>query len=354
MRRRTWTLSVAVVLVGALAGGGAAGTESSSAPTSVAGPIQAKPLQDKLVWHMDGASGNPAFTALAQGINAPIMTAGGKLVRSFAQNASGQLDIAAMAQAFDRAITAKPAAITYFVLDNKALGPQARRAKAAGIPVFAFAGKPPSSVPVNGYLMDDNRGHGIVLGKTLATGLPKGAEWTVIAAAPTPNVETMLNGAEVAMKAAGMKYVGSRNSQRNLTDIASGGQQVMQALIQKFPDLRGVVAFNDDTALGAIAAIKAAGKKPGKDILVVSRNGAPDAIAAVRRGELHATCDIGIPTLGITLGTAVRDHLTGKKPYNRARKIAPPPASKCIVSKRNVSKYKPWTKQLRYVKIEER
>jgi len=344
------SILIAVVLGATLAGGGAAGTEASKTSQ---GETQ-KPLAGKLIWHMDGASGNPAFSALAQGINQPLMKAGGKLVRSYAQNASGQLDIAAMAQAFDRAIAEEPAAITYFVLDNKALGPQAKKARAAGIPVFAFAGKPVSAVPVNGYLAPDDLGHGTFLGRTLANGLPKGSEWTVIAAAPTPNVERMLDGATAAMKKAGMKFVGSRNSQRNLTDIASGGQQVMQALIQKFPDLKGVVAFNDDSALGAIAAIKAAGKKPGKDILVVSRNGSPDAIAAVRRGELYSTCDIGIPTLGITLGTAVRDHLSGKRQYNRTAKIAPPPASKCIVTKRNVGKYVPWEKQIKYVKIEER
>jgi ribose transport system substrate-binding protein len=328
---------------------------STAAATSQAPKnATAKPLQGKLVWHMDGASGNPAFSALAQGINAPLAAAGAKLVRSYSQNASGQLDIAAMAQAFDRAISAKPAAITFFVLDNKALGPQARKARDAGIPVFAFGGKPASSVPVNAYLEVDNYGQGVVLGKQLATGMPKGSEWTVIASSPTPNTEVMLDGATATLKASGMKMVGNRKDQRNLTDIASGGQQVMQAILQKYPDIRGVVAYNDDSALGAIAAIKAAGKKPGKDILVVSRNGAPAAIDAVRQGTLFATCDIGIPTLGITLGRAVREQLAGTHRYSNTAKITPPPAAKCLVSKKNVSKYVPWTKQVKYVKIEER
>jgi ABC-type sugar transport system substrate-binding protein len=350
--RRLLTLLGAVLLLTVAASSGSAGV---SATANGAAPLQTgKPLSGKLIWHLDGASGNPAFTALAQGIYNPLRAAGGKLVRSYAQNASGQLDIAAMAQAFDRAIAAKPAAITFFVLDNKALGPQARKARAAGIPVFAFAGKPVRSVPVNGYLEPDDYGHGTALGRTLASGLSRGAEWTVIAAAPTPNVERMLNGATASMRQAGMKFVGNRNNQRNLTDIASGGQQIMQALIQRYPNLRGVVAFNDDTALGAIAAIKAAGKRPGRDILVVSRNGTPDAIASVKRGELFSTCDIGIPTLGITLGRAVRQHLTRQRLSTNARKIAAPPASRCIVTKRNVNRYVPWEKQIPYVKIEER
>jgi ribose transport system substrate-binding protein len=349
MRKSIWALLLLVAGLVALATSGVA---TSSQGATDAG--SATPLAGKLVWHLDGASGNPAFTALAQGINVPLRAAGAEFVRSYAQNQSGQLDIADMAQDFDRALAAKPAAITFFVLDNKALGPQARRAKAAGIPVFAFGGKPVSSVPVNAYLELDNYGHGVVLARQLARGMPRGSEWTVIASSPTPNTEVMLDGATATMKAAGMKFVGSRGAQRNPTDIASGGQKVMQALLQKYPNLRGVVAYNDDSALGAIAAIKAAGKKPGKDILIVSRNGAPAAIAAVRKGDLFATCDIGIPTLGITLGNAVRDHLAGKRSYQRTAKITPPPAAKCIVNKQNVAKYRPWEKQIKYASIKER
>ena len=351
MRKRPLFAFVVAALLAALCGGAVLGAGASSAsPRQTA----ATPLQGKLVWYMDGASGNPAFLAAAQGIYAPLRAAGAKLVHSYAQNASGQIDLGVMAQAFDRAIAAKPAAIVYFDFDNKALGPQIKRARSAGIPVFAFAGKPVSAIPVNGYLDFDNRGHGIYLGKTIAAALPKGAEWTVIAALPSPNVEAMLDGAGVSLKAAGMKFVGSRNSQRNLTDIASGGQKVMQAILQKYPDVQGIVAFNDDTALGAISAIKAAGKKAGKDVLVVSRNGSPDAVAKVRAGELLATCDTGIVTHGLLMGAAIRDHLSGKRAYNKAAKIPPPDAAKCIVTKKNISKYLPWTKQVKYVKIEEK
>jgi ABC-type sugar transport system substrate-binding protein len=210
------------------------------------------------------------------------------------------------------------------------------------------------AIGVNAYLDFDNHGHGIYLGKTLAAAMPKGSQWTVIAALPSPNVETMLDGAEKSLKAAGMKFVGNRNSQRNRTDIASGGQQVMQAILQKYPNVKGVVAFNDDTALGAIAAIKAAGKKPGKDIFLVSRNGSPDAVAKVRAGELLSTCDTAIVQHGLLMGAAIRNQLSGTRAYKNNAKIPPPGAAQCIVTKRNISKYLPWDKQVKYVKIQER
>ena len=47
------------------------------------------------------------------------------------------------------------------------------------------------------------------------------------------------------------------------------GRQVAETLLQAHPDATVVYAHNDEMAMGAIAAIEAAGKVPGKDIIVV-------------------------------------------------------------------------------------
>jgi ribose transport system substrate-binding protein len=44
-------------------------------------------------------------------------------------------------------------------------------------------------------------------------------------------------------------------------------------------------------ALGAISAIRAAGKVPGQDIKVVSIDGSRDALTAVDAGELYTTVE---------------------------------------------------------------
>jgi galactofuranose transport system substrate-binding protein len=51
-------------------------------------------------------------------------------------------------------------------------------------------------------------------------------------------------------------------------------------------------AHNDDMAVGAIQAIKEAGLKPGKDILVVSIDGVPDIFKAFMAGEANATVEL--------------------------------------------------------------
>jgi galactofuranose transport system substrate-binding protein len=69
------------------------------------------------------------------------------------------------------------------------------------------------------------------------------------------------------------------------------GREVAQTLLQAHPDATVVYAHNDEMALGAIAAIEAAGKVPGKDILVVSIDGEKDGIQAIIDGKLGCTCE---------------------------------------------------------------
>ncbi len=51
-------------------------------------------------------------------------------------------------------------------------------------------------------------------------------------------------------------------------------------------------AHNDDMAVGGIQAIKEAGLKPGKDILVVSIDAVPDIFKAFMAGEANATVEL--------------------------------------------------------------
>ncbi len=64
------------------------------------------------------------------------------------------------------------------------------------------------------------------------------------------------------------------------------GFQVAEALLQQYPDVKGIIAGNDTMALGAQAAVMAAGKP---DIIVVGFDGSDDAIISINAGELKAT-----------------------------------------------------------------
>lgn len=91
----------------------------------------------------------------------------------------------------------------------------------------------------------------------------------------------------------------------------STGKEVMQALLKSHPDIKGVYAHNDDMALGAIEAIKEAGKKPGTDIVVVSIDGVKGIFEAMAAGEANVTVECN-PLLGPQFFGACEDIVGGK------------------------------------------
>jgi ABC-type sugar transport system substrate-binding protein len=70
------------------------------------------------------------------------------------------------------------------------------------------------------------------------------------------------------------------------------GKEVMEAFLKaSAKEIQAVYAHNDEMALGAIQAIKEAGLKPGKDIIVVSIDGIKAAFQAMIAGELNASVE---------------------------------------------------------------
>lgn len=308
---------------------------------------KAKGAQDATVWYADVVGANPLVTAVAQAINDPLAKSGAKMTRSFSvNNTTGDIDLSVQAEAVTRATASKPSAIIFYLLDSKALKPQIERARKQGIPVFSAFGKP--EFPVNAWITIDDDRQGYLSAKYLADHLPKGAKVAIIGGPPTPNVEAELAGAQRALKEAGATIVGDLDQQRNLKDNSAGGQAIMQGILQRNPDVDGVFVFNDDSALGAIAAAKQANKK----IKFTSRNGSTEAIAAVKAGDLLATCDIGPIAVGRQIGQAVVDHLSGKTTYSDSYQLPTPDASDCLVTKENVGNRKPYDEIITYRNLE--
>jgi simple sugar transport system substrate-binding protein len=65
-------------------------------------------------------------------------------------------------------------------------------------------------------------------------------------------------------------------------------KSVMTAMLKKTKNIQGVFAQDDEEAIGAIQAIKAAGLKPGKDIMVVGIDATADGFNALIAGDLGA------------------------------------------------------------------
>jgi len=64
------------------------------------------------------------------------------------------------------------------------------------------------------------------------------------------------------------------------------GMQVTENLIQKYTDVNAIIGMNDESALGAVQALKAAGMT---DVLVGGFDGSADGTAAVESGDMFVT-----------------------------------------------------------------
>ena len=90
------------------------------------------------------------------------------------------------------------------------------------------------------------------------------------------------------------------------------GKEVMEAFLKADPTINVLYAHNDDMAIGAIQAIEAAGKKPGKDIIIIGVDAVKGAFEAMMAGKMNVTIECN-PQLGPQLMELVKKVVAGEK-----------------------------------------
>ena len=193
------------------------------------------------------------------------------------------------------------------------LAPALAAAKKANIPVILVdreaAGKPGEDFVT-------------FLGSNFIEQGRRAAEWLATATKGKADIVelTLTPGSSVARdRAAGFregiaKYPGMKIIASQTGDASRAkGQAVMQNLVQSLGNkITAVYAHNDEMALGAIQALKDAGKKPGTDVIVASIDGEKAGLEAIQRGELAVTVESN-PRFG-PLAFETIDKLRNKQP----------------------------------------
>ncbi len=160
-----------------------------------------------------------------------------------------------------------------------------RKATDAGIPVFIVNAEINESGIAIAQLVSNN-----------AQGAAIGAmHWQELVGDKAKYVEFFGNPADnnAATRSNGYKTVLSQypDLERVAQEVANWdrtqGYNKMQSIIQANPVINAVISGNDEMALGAIAALKEAGKLDG--VIVGGFDGSPDAVDAVKAGEMAYT-----------------------------------------------------------------
>ena len=89
------------------------------------------------------------------------------------------------------------------------------------------------------------------------------------------------------------------------------GMQVMENLLQRFPEIDVVLAANDEQALGCVEAIDAAGRLDEIKVTGVDAN--TDAAQSILQGRLWATADYSGHDQGYLVTKAAIEYLNGNK-----------------------------------------
>jgi len=263
MRRKSVRSGVAVLLV-ALAG--------------IAG-CRAAPPTKRLIAIVTPAHDNPFFKAEAEAADAAARALGYEtLVLSHDDDASRQ------DQLVDSALAKGAAAI---ILDNAGADASVaavRKAKEAGVPSFLIDRELNATGIATAQIVSNNY-QGASLGAQ---------EFVRLLGERGTYVE--LVGRESDTNAA-IRSKGYGDVLRKYPDLVAAARvsanwsqteafQKMETILQGSRKIDGVLAGNDTMALGASAALLAAGLPK---VIVVGFDGSPDAIAAIRRGEIRAT-----------------------------------------------------------------
>jgi len=91
----------------------------------------------------------------------------------------------------------------------------------------------------------------------------------------------------------------------------AGGKQVMEAFLKANPKIDVLFAHNDDMGLGALEAITAAGKVPGKDIKIITIDAVKDGMTALADGKFNFIAECS-PLLGPQLMDLVKKVSAGQ------------------------------------------
>lgn len=224
-------------------------------------------------------AGNPFWAAVEQGAKDKAAELGVDLVvLAPPQETDVQTQISQVEDQLAKGIDGLALAPT----DQNALAPIVEQAKEQGVGVV-FVDTMGSNEGVT-FIGTDNKAGGRLAADHICANVEKGSDVVIIHGVITQSShQGRVAGAVEGFEACGAKIAAQQpaDSDRAL------GQSVMENILTGNPNLKAVFATNDNMALGAVEALKSAGKLA--DVMVIGFDANPDAIASIQAGEMTAS-----------------------------------------------------------------
>ncbi len=264
---------------------GLAGCKQSGAPAEETPP---RPAPEKMENEAaaKGAIGvslltisNPFFKEMGDAMTAEGERQGYQVILT-----AGEMDPARQRDQVNDFIVKKVTAIVLCPCDSRSVGTAIQAANKAGIPVFtADIASLDKTAKVVSHVATDNYEGGKLAGEAMIEALDGKGKVAII---DHPEVESVLlrtkGFREVVAGAKGIKIVAA---------LPGGGARdtsfkTAQDILEKNPDLDGIFAINDPSALGAVAALEKAGRLD--KVKVIGFDGQKEAKEAIKQGKVYA------------------------------------------------------------------
>jgi ribose transport system substrate-binding protein len=254
--------------------------------------------------------GNPFFRVIEQSLTAELKKAGYDTVV-----VSGEFDPERQRQQVNDFLTAKHAAIVLCPCNSRAVGAAIEQANAKGIPVFTadIACLAPGAKVVS-HIASDNLGGGKQAAQAMIEALGEAGGKVVIL--DYKDAESCI------LRVQGFKGVIANHNQGRAAgkiDIVAElpgdgkkdkGDRAAQDALQANPDLAGIFAINDPSALGALAALEKAGK--ADQVKIVAFDGQPEGKQAIKEGKIFADPIQHPDQIGIQTAQAIVRYFNGE------------------------------------------
>jgi ribose transport system substrate-binding protein len=195
-----------------------------------------------------------------------------------------EFDAAREAQIVARFIQRRCDAVLLSPADSRRVDESVERLNQAGIPVFTvdIANEGPKGKVIS-HIASDNYQGGRTAATLMAEALRGKGKVVIINHPKVTSVQERVQGFRDGLVAwPGIQVV---------ADIPSWGQRsrarsIMDDFMLMMPDVNGVFAINDDSAMGALRSIESAGGAKG--IVIVGYDGTPEVRAEIDRGKVFA------------------------------------------------------------------
>ncbi len=231
---------------------------------------------------------NPFFIDMERGAREAADKLGVELI---VQSAEREVDVEKQMQIIENLIQRQVNALCITPSGSKEIVPAIVKANKAKIPVLIVDTRVDETTlkeaggQIATFIGSDNFAGGKIAGKKIVESLGGRGKVAVLEGIPGHETgDARLSGFHEALQEqSGIEVIASQtaNWERAL------GYNVFQNLLQSNPDIQALFACNDMMALGAVAAIAAAGKTG--EIIVVGFDAIDDARSAIQKGEMHGS-----------------------------------------------------------------